>query len=263
MLAGSTSALVDGVEIALNEGDLLYVGPGVPHHCVFNPKNEYCYLILSFELAGDGEKRMHLEVLKEAMKDEQYLIQNILKRPFLHAKDSCGCRAEIDSICSCIAKKYMGSMIKFHNYVLNFFISALQSFSDYRLRPDVEQVINIGILNKAERIAAYIADHCCEALTVEQVSNALYFSPRHLQRIISEYYNIRFLDMLNYCRISRAKQLLCDTKYSIEYISSRCGYSNAQILSKHFKRNEGISPSMYRKKIRREESYGAKPPFSP
>jgi AraC-like DNA-binding protein len=253
MLSGSTSAIVDGLEIALQEGDLLYVGSGVSHHCVFNPKNEYCYLILSFELTGDGEKKMRLDVLKEIMKDEQYLIQNMLKRRFLHAKDSCGCRAEIDSICACITKKYMGSMIKLHNYVLNFFISALQSFSNYRRRPDVEQVINIGILNKAERIAAYIADHCCEALTVEQVSNALHFSPRHIQRIVSDYYHIRFLDMLNYCRIGRAKQFLCNSEYSIEYISCRCGYGSAQILCKHFKQNEGISPSAYRKKMKCEE----------
>jgi AraC-like DNA-binding protein len=250
MLAGSTSAMVEGAEITLNEGDLLYVGAGVPHHCVSNPKNECCYLILSFDLAGEGEKMLRLEALKEAMKDEQYLIRNILKRPFLHAKDSCGCRAEIDSLCSCLAKKYMGSLIKIHNYVLNFFISALQSFSNYRLRPDVEEVINVGILNKAERIAAYISEHCCEALTVEQVSNALHFSPRHIQRIIAEYYHIRFLDMLNYCRIGRAKQLLCDTEHSIEYISSQCGYGSAQILSKHFKQNEGLSPSAYRKKMR-------------
>jgi AraC-like DNA-binding protein len=246
MLEGSAVIRVDDSDIILQKEDLLYMNPGVKHFCC-NFNDNSSYMVLSFELLGEGDKNLFIGFFQEPIKDEQYLLQNMIRHRFLHGKNCCGCREEVESVCRGIASRRMGEFTKISNHIPNFFIAVIQSFSDYRQRPDFDQIINIPIINKAERIASYIKEHCTEDLSLQDVSDAMNFSLRHLQRIIAEYYNTKFLDMLHFFRIGHAKQLLNTTKYSVEYISSLCGFSDAQIMYKYFRKIEGVSPSAYRR----------------
>lgn len=54
-------------------------------------------------------------------------------------------------------------------------------------------------------------------------------------------------EFLTKFRISRAKELLSITKLSIENVALSCGYQDALVFSKAFKKNTGIVPTVYRK----------------
>jgi AraC-like DNA-binding protein len=246
MLQGAATISVASAKLSLEEGELLYISPETTHCCVFNPLQEYSYLILSFELFNNDDFAKQ-EALKESLKDERDLLGNLLSHPWLHAKDICGCRQEIDSLCLGLAKKYMGEFVKMRSYLLNFFISAIQSFSEVHQRPDFDTIVNVGIVNKAVRIAYYVWNHCSDALTVRSIAAALNYSPRHIQRIISEYFNINFSDLLIQSRVGYAKLLLCTTTASMEIISEKAGFGSSKSLCKHFKASTNLSPSEYRK----------------
>lgn len=54
-------------------------------------------------------------------------------------------------------------------------------------------------------------------------------------------------EFLTKFRISRAKELLSITKLSIENVALSCGYQDALVFSKAFKKNTGCVPTLYRK----------------
>lgn len=60
------------------------------------------------------------------------------------------------------------------------------------------------------------------------------------------------MDYLLSCRIAQAKQLLANTTYSIGEIIEKCGFSDNSNFSRTFKRLNGISPTVFRKKYKAE-----------
>ena len=54
------------------------------------------------------------------------------------------------------------------------------------------------------------------------------------------------MQYITFLRITRAKELLRSTDYSIQEISSMVGYENPLYFSRIFKKQTGYSPSEYR-----------------
>ncbi|GEM_PF-1985906 len=245
-LQGTAVINVNGMERVLTEGNLLYVGPSAIHHCVFNPLAHCSFFVLSFKL----ECRSDLEGVKqEYIEDEEVLLKNMLSHSCLHTQDFCGCRNEVDMLCRELANGRMGGLVKIRNYVANFFISAIQSFSKINKRSDFEELIQSeGILNKAVRIADYMWRNCAQDLTIKSVARALNYSPRHVQRIISDYFCISFFELLIQYRLGQAENMLRYTDDSLELVGERAGFRNAQGLRRCFKAHLSITPSEYRRK---------------
>ena len=59
-------------------------------------------------------------------------------------------------------------------------------------------------------------------------------------------------DFLTQFRISRAEQLLSWSELSIESVAWSCGYKDALVFAKVFKKMIGMPPSSYRKKHQTE-----------
>ena len=59
-------------------------------------------------------------------------------------------------------------------------------------------------------------------------------------------------DFLTQFQISRSKELLTVTDLSIEGVALSCGYGDALVYSKTFKKIIGMPPSVYRR-VHREE----------
>lgn len=60
---------------------------------------------------------------------------------------------------------------------------------------------------------------------------------------------VGFLTYLTNIRMENARKLLVSTSLSIGEISSRCGYADYRVFTKAFKKNEGITPSQYRREF--------------
>lgn len=59
-------------------------------------------------------------------------------------------------------------------------------------------------------------------------------------------------EFLTQFRITRSKDLLTVTDLSVEGVAMSCGYGDAMVYSKTFKRIMGVPPSVYRKENRRD-----------
>lgn len=119
----------------------------------------------------------------------------------------------------------------------------------FRTVPIVKGKINSDILTK---IFQYISTHYSEDITLSSLGKSLGYSPKYLSNCIAQLESMSLNKIINTIRISEAKRLLRSTSKSVISISVECGYENEQSFFRNFKIIEGITPNMYRKRMRRK-----------
>jgi len=85
-----------------------------------------------------------------------------------------------------------------------------------------------------------------DQLTLEGVARRLYTSSRQLQRAFCEAAQTGFRDYLTQVRMERARELLCESSYSVKEIARAVGYREPAQFAKAFRRTYATSPSELR-----------------
>jgi AraC-like DNA-binding protein len=83
-------------------------------------------------------------------------------------------------------------------------------------------------------------------LTIEQLSREVALSPYYLIRLFRRVYKQTPHQYLMQQRITKAKELLCNTDLSITEICSVVGFESLGSFSSLFRKIAGLSPSAYR-----------------
>ena len=96
-------------------------------------------------------------------------------------------------------------------------------------------------------ILQYIEENYHKDITIEELSQIIDCSPQHLCHLFKESLNLRPFEFLAKVRITRAREILCNTDYSISEISDLLGYKDSSYFCAIFKRHEKISPVEFRK----------------
>ena len=92
----------------------------------------------------------------------------------------------------------------------------------------------------------YIAEHCAEKLTLQEVADHCFISQWHLSKLLNGHLGQTFYDLLNAERMHRAKELLEDPALRISEIAEQVGYADTAHFSRVFKNLEGVSPGEWR-----------------
>lgn len=93
---------------------------------------------------------------------------------------------------------------------------------------------------------AYIARHCADKLSLQEVADHCFISQWHLSKLLNKHLNQTFYDLLNAERMRRARELLEDPALRISEIAERVGYADTAHFSRVFKKLEGMSPGEWR-----------------
>ncbi|MBB5263288.1 two-component system response regulator YesN [Catenibacillus scindens] len=96
----------------------------------------------------------------------------------------------------------------------------------------------------------YINENYSRAISLEEVAEAIGFSPAYLSTLFKKEIGINFSDYLTSCRMDAAKKLLKEESLSINEIAGKVGYSDSKYFSKIFNKVVGLKPSEYRKLYR-------------
>ena len=138
--------------------------------------------------------------------------------------------------------------------------SYLNIFSDYVQIPikDIEDYV-IQFLNETaslgsesgskidiSQIKEYINLHFHEDIYLEQLAGMYHTSAPYLSRLLKECLGMPFQHYLASIRIFRAKELLAESKKSINVIAVETGFNSRNTFIRMFKKLEGITPSEYR-----------------
>jgi len=117
-------------------------------------------------------------------------------------------------------------------------------------------VVGEGNLGHAERMAAFIARHYLEPLTVEQVAKAARLHPNYAMAVFKRTFHLTVLDYLTRYRISHAQRLLVTTDAKIVDVAQATGFQSLSRFYEAFEKLCGCAPGCYR----RERRNPIKPP---
>lgn len=127
---------------------------------------------------------------------------------------------------------------------------------------NLADVKHADVMMKALR---HINGRFTEAITLEEVADAVSLSPTYFSKIWNEEMKCRFTTYLNKLRIERGKVLLRTTDTSLVKIAGLLGYEDQSYFTKVFKKVVGQSPGRFRESAGRvpgrsannEEIHGA------
>lgn len=83
---------------------------------------------------------------------------------------------------------------------------------------------------------------------IKSISEALGYSPKKLNTLTKKYFGKTFLQFLNERKLLEVKRLLKTSDLSNKEIAYKCGFFDTSYLNNYFKKNVGITPSVFRNK---------------
>lgn len=105
------------------------------------------------------------------------------------------------------------------------------------------------IYDTAREIASYIERHYAEAITGEDIEEKFFLTFDHANRIFHKTMGCSIIKYRNIVRIQYAKAKMRATNMPVKEIAMEVGFENAHYFSRMFKKNEGLSPSEYKRKF--------------
>lgn len=107
--------------------------------------------------------------------------------------------------------------------------------------------------NTPELIKKYVDDNFSDSsLSLESISLALSYTPKHISKIFKSAYKISFKEYVNTIRINNAFYLMNNGFSSVKEIAFLCGFNDSLYFSKVFKAQTKQSPSEYLAELKKQ-----------
>lgn len=104
--------------------------------------------------------------------------------------------------------------------------------------------------NEIKKIIEYMDGHYKEKLTLDIISKKFSFSKGYLAKVFKNEMGVGVIQYLQIIRLQNAFNELSNSNKSITIIADSCGFANPSSFQKLFKQTYGMSPNVYRKKIK-------------
>lgn len=98
-------------------------------------------------------------------------------------------------------------------------------------------------------ITRYLQAHLSEEISLSVLSEEFHLSAQYISQLFKSEIGVNFLAYLTNIRMEKAKSLLVSTSLSIAEVAEQSGYGDYRVFTKVFRKNEGITPSQYRKEF--------------
>lgn len=102
--------------------------------------------------------------------------------------------------------------------------------------------------NHIQRALMYIEDHYNQSITIDNIGQHLEINSTYFSHLFKKEMGISFIDYLQKYRITVSKRLLIESNYKIYKIAEMVGFTDDKYFYKIFRKTEGVTPSVYRKK---------------
>jgi len=239
VLSGGAVIHIEDEIVHLDAEKILILAPDVNHLMEKSINNELSYFVLIFRLKPEKHRDNNLGNSTLATYERKVLdefITQLNKNKYFYISAS----QEIIDLCHTINKEINDksleweTLLKFHYYQL--FVYVVRSIMPKKRIEDVDDFSNIAV-----RAVEYLHEHYSEKITLESLGAYLYVSPRHANRTFKKMYGCTFYETLKQIRLVYAKNLLLTTDMQIELVAAKTGFCSAQVLSKAYKKQEGVT----------------------
>lgn len=99
----------------------------------------------------------------------------------------------------------------------------------------------------------YLEERYAEKISLQALSHKLGYSVSYVCRIFKKKSGKTVFAFLDWLRLKKAAELLRTTRLSVTDIAYCTGFSDSNYFTNAFRKREGCSPSVYRKKCRAQD----------
>ena len=118
-----------------------------------------------------------------------------------------------------------------------------------RFKSTHEETRNLGEERTIHGLTRYLQEHLKEEISLSVLAEEFHLNPQYISQLFKNEIGVNFLTYLTNIRLEHAKKLLISTSLPIAEVSEQSGYGDYRVFTKVFKKNEGITPSQYRKAL--------------
>ncbi len=248
-LSGMHHLMIDGQCHTLTGGSFAVIRPGIYHYTVYEPSllKQYVVFVFTPPTVNSTKSRS-----KNAQSEFSFLsaaLQYFETHTHFICKDRFRGNEVLHTLDKEISQDLPGKsqMVNalYQQYLVTIFRHLVTA------KPDESMPSNI---NLAVAMTKYMHANYNKNITLQDIADVFYISPRHINRIFEEYFGQSFKRTLNIYRLNYAKNYLMDTNYPAEKIAELVGFSSPKMLYQLFKEVEGMTVSEFRAQHRHQRS---------
>lgn len=238
-LRGGQLMHVNEEKFRLEVGHLLLLRPGIYHHTIYEPNASKRYLVLTFTtpVASTGKSK----VLKSEDIFFTETFAKISSEPYILCADKFGCKEVVSRIKYEFKHSFGAQFQMMVALYQEFLISTFRNINTNTPTGKISDHSNLCI-----EITKYMHANYHKNISVQDIADTFYVSPRHVNRVFEQFFGISFKNLLNMYRLNYAKNYLIDTDLSIERISDLVGFSSTKVMYQLFHREEGLTIAEWR-----------------
>ena len=165
-------------------------------------------------------------------------------------------KKETKLLVDCIIRLKKNITRKEHTFQKELIQNELTTFfmevGNISLQQDKGEKPQYALTRKDEIVAQFIQSlttYCNEEQEVNFYANKLFITPQYLSQVLKEKTGKTTYNWINEGRITEAKIMLRTPGITINQIAETLHFSDQSAFGKFFKKNGGLSPSEYKKKI--------------
>lgn len=247
-LEGTQHIMVGEECCTMTAGNFLLLRPGVRHYTLYEPQSPKKYTVFVFappSATGSRGKG------KSGGAEDEFVsgaLRYFDAATHFLGQDQFLARAVLDDLHRELAYPTAGHHLMVSALYQQYLISILRCLLQINEHPLPVQPPAPTKINLAIAITKYMHANYHKNISVQDISNEFYISPRHVNRVFEDYFGQSFKRTLNIYRLNYAKNYLIDTDYSMDKIADLVGLSSSKVLSQLFREVEGTSLSEFRKK---------------
>lgn len=240
---GKGKVILVDKEYALKAGQLYLTGPGVMHYQEADRLEAMDELCLHLDIAERNEEPAaddweHAEAVA--------CVKKLIDLPLYPAQDMHEAMpCFLEAYQACIAG-FPGSYTTIKQNVVQILLRAVRA---YDTASSNEQLPTKDMKSYRYELALeFMRANFAESVTLEDVAERLWISPRQLQRLFKEHdQGHSFTRILEDIRLAAVCKILKGSDSPIEQIAGRTGFASGNYLHAVFRKRYGMTPSDYRK----------------
>lgn len=235
---------IEGEDFEVSGGQFYITGPNVKHSQISdkdNPMAEYNITLNIEEINSDLNE-------KEISDKEIAQLRKALSKVYKYAfNDAYGVTEKYEEIFSEVENHLPGYRFRIHLLVIDMVVTMVRTISAGRGYLHKSETLKNSLhIERINKIIKFIQHNYINHITVGDLANVLFLSPKQINRILKKEFNQTFQEYLSFQRFISAKRLVEETDLTVEEIAFKSGFSNANHLYQVFKKFSCPSPSKLR-----------------
>jgi AraC-like DNA-binding protein len=237
--------MADGVEIPLEEGEMLFHKPNERHSLAANGKRSPNVFVISFECKSEAMRFFENRKLRPDRSFVRF-IYNIVeeaKRTF----DIPYSTPEFKKL-KLLESPTLGGEQLIKNYLELLLINLMRDLTETERGNEIFLRKHEFDSKPVKDVLQLLNDHVEGALSMDEVCAAVGYSRAYVFKEFKSATGKSVMEYYTALKIEKSKHLLREGELSVKQISERLSFDTPNYFTKTFKRCTGLTPSAYKKR---------------